>query len=162
MKKQEQGFNRVNHVGIVVSDLNRSVTFYEALTGRKVSNVDQIGGDRMAQVLGLKKTRIRYANFHLDNINIDLLQYEQPTPTKANYENTEVSAMHLCFEVDDIYQAVKRLKAAGVKLSGDPIIFEVADGLKSGFGTAVAYFDDPDGTHLEIIAPKGPFERNSK
>jgi hypothetical protein len=53
-----------------------------------VSNVDQIGGDRMAQVLGLKKTLIRYANFHLDNINIDLVQYEQPTPTKVNYENT--------------------------------------------------------------------------
>ncbi len=32
-------------------------------------------------------------------------------------------------------------------------------GLKSGFGTGVAYFTDPDGTNLELIAPKGPFQR---
>ncbi|MFG1914726.1 VOC family protein [Micromonospora sp. NPDC048898] len=28
-------------------------------------------------------------------------------------------------------------------------------------GTEVAYFNDPDGTNLEIIAPKGGFARNS-
>ncbi|PSK94622.1 methylmalonyl-CoA epimerase [Taibaiella chishuiensis] len=153
------GFSRVNHVGIVVADLDRAVTFYETLTGRKVSNTDEIGGSRMAQVLGLDKTLIRYANLHLDNINIDLLEYKQPEPSRAHYENNQISAMHLCFEVDDIHEAVKRLKDAGIRLSGEPIVFEEADGLKSGWGTAVAYFDDPDGTHLEIIAPQGPFKR---
>lgn len=159
METANKGFSRANHVGIVVTNLDKAIAFYEALTGLKVSNVDQIGGDRMAQVLGLKKTLIRYANLHLDNINIDLLEYEQPEPSKAKYDNNQISAMHLCFEVDDIHKAVKRLKDAGIKLSGEPIIFEEADGLKAGFGTAVAYFDDPDGTHLEIIAPQGPFKR---
>lgn len=54
---------------------------------------------------------------------------------------------------------MKCLKDAGIKLSEEPIIFEAADGLKSGFGTVVAYFDDPDGTHLEVIEPQGPFKR---
>ena len=31
--------------------------------------------------------------------------------------------------------------------------------LKAGFGTGVVYFKDPDGTNLELIAPKGPFQR---
>ncbi len=157
-----KGFSRVNHVGIVVADLDKAIVFYEALTGQKISNQDEIGGDRMAQVLGLDRTLIRYANLHLDNMNIDLLAYKQPEPTRAHYENNQISAMHLCFEVDDIHEAVQRLKDAGIKLSGEPIIFEEADGLKSGFGTAVAYFDDPDGTHLEIIAPQGPFKRKQK
>lgn len=157
-----KGFSRVNHVGIVVADLDKAIVFYEALTGQKISNLDEIGGDRMAQVLGLDRTLIRYANLHLDNMNIDLLEYKQPEPTRAQYENNQVSAMHLCFEVDDIHEAVQRLKDAGIKLSGEPIIFEQADGLKSGWGTAVAYFDDPDGTHLEIIAPQGPFKRKQK
>ena len=159
ISSKNKGFSRANHVGIVVANLDKSIAFYEALTGLKVTNVDQIGGDRMAQVLGLKKTLIRYANLHLENINMDLLEYEQPEPVKAHYENNQISAMHLCFEVDNIQDAVKRLKDAGIKLSGEPIIFEAADGLKSGFGTAVAYFDDPDGTHLEIIEPQGPFKR---
>ncbi|GHC19874.1 hypothetical protein GCM10008913_04390 [Leuconostoc lactis KCTC 3528 = DSM 20202] len=68
--------------------------------------------------------------------------------------------MHLCFEVADIHAAVNRLKAIGVMPDGDPIIFEAQDGLKSGFGTGVAYFTDPDGTNLELIAPTGPFSRD--
>ncbi|MGL9875474.1 glyoxalase [Enterococcus sp. DIV0240d] len=67
--------------------------------------------------------------------------------------------MHLCFEVENIDEAVARLKAIGVEPDGTPIVFEAQDGLKSGFGTGVAYFTDPDGTNLELIAPKGPFQR---
>lgn len=68
--------------------------------------------------------------------------------------------MHLCFEVEDIDVAVARLRAIGVEPAGEPITFQEEDGLKSGFGTSVAYFTDPDGTNLELIAPKGPFTRN--
>lgn len=53
-----------------------------------------------------------------------------------------------------------RLRAIGVEPDGEPITFQEEDGLKSGFGTGVAYFTDPDGTNLELIAPKGPFTRN--
>lgn len=36
----------VNHVGITVSNLERSIQFYEALTGKKIANQDTIGGKR--------------------------------------------------------------------------------------------------------------------
>lgn len=153
------GLTRANHVGISVSDLARSITFYEALTGTKIENVDQIGGPRMAAVQGMDKVLIKYANVHLDNLNIDLLQYADPTPKKASYSGSDISAMHLCFEVDDLDAVYKRMRDAGIEFSGEPLVFEDEDGLKAGAGTAVAYFDDPDGTHLEIIAPMGPFKR---
>jgi catechol 2,3-dioxygenase-like lactoylglutathione lyase family enzyme len=153
------GLSRANHVGIVVSDLASSIKFYEALTGTKIENVDQIGGSRMAAVQGMDKVLIKYANVHLDNLNIDLLQYDEPKPQKADYKGNNIGAMHLCFEVDDLDAVYQRMLDAGVEFSGKPITFEDGDGLKNGAGTAVAYFDDPDGTHLEIISPKGPFKR---
>jgi catechol 2,3-dioxygenase-like lactoylglutathione lyase family enzyme len=153
------GLNRANHVGIVVSDLDASIRFYEALTGTKIVNKDAIGGPRMASVQGLDRVLIRYANVHLDNINIDLLQYEEPVPKKASYAGNEIGAMHLCFEVDELDAVYSRMRDAGITFQGEPIVFEESDGLKDGIGTAVAYFDDPDGTHLEIIAPAGPFKR---
>lgn len=67
--------------------------------------------------------------------------------------------MHLCSEVDDIDAAMQRLHEIGIEPEGEPIVFQQEDGLKSGFGTAVAYFKDPDGINLEIIAPQGPFKR---
>lgn len=153
------GFGRANHVGIVVSNLNNAIQFYETLTGKKAAPQDQIGGARMAAVQGLDQSLIRYATVHLDNLNIDLLEYEQPKPTTAHYAGNQISAMHLCFEVDDVDAAVARLKEIGIKPSGEPITFKAEDGLKAGIGTTVAYFEDPDGTHLEVIAPEGPFKR---
>ncbi|AIG66194.1 VOC family protein [Weissella tructae] len=153
------GFSMVNHIGITVSDLDKSVEFYEALSGNKVSNRDSIGGKRMAQVQGLKEVDIKYANLRLGNINMDILQYVEPTASKANYSNEQISAMHMCFEVEDLEAAMGRLKELGIEPEGEPIYFDEEDGLKSGFGTGVVYFKDPDGTNLELIEPKGPFTR---
>jgi catechol 2,3-dioxygenase-like lactoylglutathione lyase family enzyme len=153
------GLNRANHVGIVVSDLDASIRFYEALTGTKVVNKDVVGGPRMAAVQGLDQVLIRYANVHLANLNIDLLQYDQPLPKTARYGGNEISAMHLCFEVDDLDAVYRRMRQAGIAFQGEPMTFGPDDMLKKGIGTKVAYFDDPDGTHLEIIQPAGPFQR---
>ena len=135
--------------------------FYEALTGKKVSNIDEIGGTKMAQTQGLEDTRIKYANLHLDNLNIDILEYVAPKSDKASYSNDQISAMHLCFEVEDIDAAVERLKAIGVEPDGEPIIFQEEDGLKSGFGTGVAYFRDPDGTNLNSLLQKVHLDVNN-
>lgn len=81
------GFSVVNHVGITVSNLEKSIEFYETLTGKKISNKDEIGGKCMAQTQGLDDTLIRYVNLHLDNINIDILEYVESKSTKANYSN---------------------------------------------------------------------------
>jgi catechol 2,3-dioxygenase-like lactoylglutathione lyase family enzyme len=67
--------------------------------------------------------------------------------------------MHLCFEVDDLDAVYRRMTEAGLTFNGEPITFQTEDQLKQGIGTKVAYFDDPDGTHLGIIQPQGPLQR---
>ena len=160
--KQNINLKKANHVGITVRDLDKAIAFYGALTGGVITPEDQIGGERMAKVQGLQKTLIRYATVHLENLNIDLLEYKEPASRQASYDNSEISAMHLCFEVDDFEDAVKRMQEAGIEFHGAPITFQPEDGLKAGIGTAVAYFKDPDGTNLEIIYPVGPFKRLSQ
>ena len=118
------GFSVVNHVGITVSNLEKSIEFYETLTGKKISNKDEIGGKRMAQTQGLDDTLIRYANLHLDNINIDILEYVEPKSTKANYSNEQISEMHLCFEVDDIEAAIARMKEIGLNQKENQFILK--------------------------------------
>ena len=85
--EKSSGFSRGNHVGIAVSNLEKSIAFYEALTGVKLSNIDEIGGPRFAQTQGLDDTLIKYANLHLDNLNMDILEYVVPKPEKASYQN---------------------------------------------------------------------------
>ena len=66
----------------------------------------------MAAVQGLPKVLIRYANVHLANPNIDLLQYDEPKVKKASYDNSDIGAMHLCFEVDDLDAVYQRMRDA--------------------------------------------------
>ena len=52
------------------------------------------------------------------------------------------------------------MKAAGLTIAGEPLTLQEEDLLKYGIGAKAAYFDDPDGVHLEIMEPKGVFHRN--
>lgn len=153
------GLDCVNHVGIVVSDLDASILFYEALTGAKVESKDAVGGPRLAAMKGVDSLLIRYAMVQLANINIELIQYVDPAPGTAHYAASDVSAMHLAFEVDDLDVVYKRMTEAGLAFAGEPLILQAEDKVRFGVGAKVAYFDDPDGTHLEIIEPQGSFRR---
>ena len=93
------GFSAVNHVGSTVSNLDKAIEFYETLTGKEISNKDQIGDNLSAQTQGQDDTLSKYANLHLDNIRIDILEYVEPKSRQANYSNEQSSAMHLCVEV---------------------------------------------------------------
>jgi len=155
------GLRSVNHVGIVVSDLDASIRFYEALTGTKVEQQDMVGGPRLAALKGVDKVMIRYAMVHLQGINLELVQYDEPKPAAASYSAFDVSSMHLCFEVDDLDTVLARMKKAGLAIAGEPLTLGEEDLLKHGIGTKSAYFDDPDGVHLEVIEPHGSFRRRS-
>ncbi len=152
-------FSAVNHVGITVKDLSQSIRFYEALTGVESIHLDRLAGDRLAKLLQMDGYDVRYATLYLDNLNIDLLEYKKPAPKAASYEATQISAMHLCFEVKDFGSAVARLKKIGVTLEGAEVKYLEEDGLQEGVGTEVISFKDPDGTHLQVMAPKGSFKR---
>lgn len=154
-----KGFGKVNHVGIVVADLDKAIQFYSALTGKEINPKENIGSERLAALQGIKDSQLRCATVYLDNINIDLLEYIAPAPSYAKYERTQISGMHLCFEIGDINSALARLNELGIKPSGKPITFTAEDQLTGGIGTTVVFFEDPDGTHLELIDPKGTFKR---
>ncbi|RKN52214.1 VOC family protein [Micromonospora costi] len=68
--------------------------------------------------------------------------------------------MHLCFLVDDLPSTYERMRDAGFGFLGRPYTFAAGEvNPADALGTQVAYFNDPDGTNLELIAPRGGFAR---
>ena len=57
-------------------------------------------------------------------------------------------------------EATPEDRGGGPRMTG-VLGLEAGEGFKAGAGTTVACFDDPDGTHLELIQPKGPFRRRA-
>ena len=152
------GITRGAHVGISVSDLDRSVAFYRALTGSPVDASGDMNSVPFGHSQGLPNAVLRYATINLDNIGIDLIQFQDPKGEPTNGKANRPGAMHLCFYVDDFDAVYTRMKAAGFDFLGEEYTFTGGEVTPdAAVGTQVAYFNDPDGTNLEIIAPKGGF-----
>ncbi|MER7893209.1 VOC family protein [Micromonospora sp. NPDC094482] len=157
------GLRTAAHVGVAVSDLDRSVAFYQTLLGTEPVVLDEtMRGPGFAQSQGLPTTQLRYATFNLDNLGIDLIQFQQPVGEPAQVAANRPGSMHLCFRVDDLRSVFDRMREAGFDFLGEPYTFAEGEVYPAdALGTEVAYFNDPDGTNLELIAPKGGFARST-
>ncbi|MFF4378428.1 VOC family protein [Kitasatospora sp. NPDC001547] len=150
---------RAAHVGISVSDLDASIAFYTALTGREPVAEGTMHSAPFGRSQGLPVAKLRYATINLDNsLGIDLIQFQEPVGERTNGVANRPGSMHLCLRVDDFDAVYRRMKEAGYEFLGEDYTFiegEVTP--NAALGTRVAYFNDPDGTNLEIIRPQGGF-----
>ena len=140
------------HAQINVSDLERSISFYEML-GFEVISKGTMKAPEIFAALGLVGTRMRGAFLRIPGRStkvtpmIDMIQFIDPAPTGTPYPAlNHLGINRLCFQVDDIEAAEKRLIAHGVEVVG-PIgeLVTKANGLRR----KVLCFRDPDGTVLE-------------
>ncbi|MCB1103856.1 MAG: VOC family protein [Cephaloticoccus sp.] len=144
----------VDHINIVVTDLDRSVAFYTGLLGFRLAKEAQLEGEWIDRIVGLKgvKGRVAYVVAPAGEPRIELLAYDTPigaNPPENNRANT-VGLRHIALQVDDIAAMTVKLREAGVTVFSDPV--KVPHGVvkhDAGEKTLV-YFLDPDGVILEL------------
>lgn len=144
----------INHINIVVSDLERSVTFYTDLLGFVVTKRARLRGDWFEHIVGLSGVDAEVAYIQAPNHGprIELLCYHAPKgvalPETAR-PNT-VGLRHIAIEVADIDVMHARLMAAGVPFIGPPVAVP-SNALQHDEGRKrLCYFHDPDGVLLEL------------
>lgn len=146
----------VHHIGIPVSDLDRSLEFYKGLAGAadpdSIVEFDVWGEGLSAQV-GLADAEIRIAFLPVANNNIELLEYRNPVGRADVRANCDIGSVHVCFEVEDIHRTYETLTARGVEFAAPPYTYSPEYGRIEGF--TFAYFKDPDGTQLELLQLPG-------
>ena len=101
---------RLNHIAIVVPDLLAAADIYKASLGAIVSEINE-----------LPEHGVRLVFVELPNCKIELLHpLDDASPVFSFLEKNPSGGMHhLCYEVDNIYEAVKRLKMDGARVLGD-------------------------------------------
>ena len=144
------------HIGLTVSDLDRSVAFYRDTLGLEYLGEMKMGGPETAALFNKEDCRARVAYLTGDKTHqgppVELIQFiDQPIQhRRSDLFTTSVS--ELCLNTDDIDGDYERLKAAGVEFISAPQSF---DSTAYGFGKSRAvYFYDPDGIILELIQPE--------
>ncbi len=101
---------RLNHVAIVVPDLDAASTLYRDSLGAQVS-----------APLDMPEHGVTTVFVELPNTKIELLHpLGDASPVAPFLERNPSGGMHhVCFEVDDILAARDHLKAAGARVLGD-------------------------------------------
>lgn len=138
-------FEALEHVGLTVSDLDRSVAFYGALLGADPFYRATEERPYLSEIVGYPGCRLAIADFRLPGTDtfLELLQYLHPPGEAAEMETSNPGIGHVCFVVSDLEAEFGRITAlGGVFRSRGPV--ERADG-----GKAV-YFRDPDGITIEL------------
>jgi methylmalonyl-CoA/ethylmalonyl-CoA epimerase len=126
---------RLNHVAIVVPDLDAAAAFYRDMLGAEVSP----GRD-------LPEHGVRVVFVALPNSKVELMTpLGDASPVRPFLDRNPGGGMHhLCYEVEDILSARDRLRASGLRVLGDGQPRTGAHGLpvlflhpKDGFGTLI-------------------------
>lgn len=101
---------KLNHVAIVVPDLEAASTLYR----------DTLGGD-VSNPVDLPEHGVTTVFVNLPNTKIELLHpFGDQSPIAKFLEKNPSGGMHhLCYEVEDIKTAAEKLKDDGARVLGD-------------------------------------------
>jgi catechol 2,3-dioxygenase-like lactoylglutathione lyase family enzyme len=141
----------VESIGMTVSDMDRAVEFYSALTFQKVFDVE-VFGDEYEHLEGVFGARMRIVRMQLGNEYLDLTQYLAPPgrPIPADSRSNDLWFQHIAIVVRDMDQAFEKLRALKVQfVSTGPQTLPLS--IKAAAGIKAFYFRDPDQHNLEII-----------
>ncbi|MEU1194638.1 VOC family protein [Streptomyces sp. NPDC005813] len=133
---------RTGHIGLNVTDLDRSLAFYRDVLGFGVLGEGKEDERRYAFLGSLSG----------DGRPVITLWQQARTP----YDKGRAGLHHLALEVDTIEQVREyetALRGYGVDFAYDGVVAH-----REGSASGGIFFHDPDGTRLEIYAPSGAEE----
>lgn len=140
-----------DHTGITVSDLERSLDFWQNVLGFKLSHRAHQTGELASEITGVPGAEISLAVLKAPGHKIELLKYHHPPDrkNKGDLRPCDVGSAHVALTVDDLDAVLNTIVASGWKAAGKP------QTLQSGpnAGKRVVYVRDPDGTTIEFMQP---------
>ena len=149
----------MNHTGFVVSDMDRSLEFYQDLLGLKQERNQILEGEFISELVGYPDARLHIVYLGTGDLrhSVELIQYLNPTGTPAAMpERHQVGASHLGVIVDDLDAFYAELSSRGARFVSPPAI---RPGAVYPIASKGCYMQDPDGNWLELLerppAPAG-------
>jgi lactoylglutathione lyase len=137
-----------SHVGVCVSDLDRSLRFYCEALGFEKAESHAIGSE-FAQLMDLPDVAVTSQFIRQGTTTIELLAFTEPAPIGPTERRPihQRGLTHLSFRVTDL-----RATAALVAELGGTVVDESRTTIDFG-GTPLEfiYCTDPDGTRIELM-----------
>lgn len=138
---------RVTHVGVAVSDLERSIAFYRDLLGFEYLSRLHLTGEPTDTLLALDGVEVHSVFLERDGLRLELIWFASPpgAPLDPPRRMNHFGFTHLSIRVTELDDAVERLKAAGVRVLDHTRVDIPAR------GAAAVIVTDPDGLWIELV-----------
>jgi len=141
---------RITHVGIGVSDLQRSLRFYRDLLGFTWEHELDVEGEPTDTLLRLRGTKLHAEYLTRDGVRIELLYFASPpAPSRPERPMNQYGLTHLSFRVTDMDAVLEALRAAGERVLEETVI------RFPEWQSAACMILDPDGQLIELVQAPG-------
>jgi glyoxylase I family protein len=133
----------LEHVGLSVSDLERSIDFYCNHLGFELVRTMQ-GNELVGKVVGMPGCKVTIAHLGMGHNVLELFHYTDPVGDliPPGRKQADKGFIHLGLRCSDVRGKHAELKKAGVKFISEPVEFRA--------GVWLCYFYGPDGEVVEI------------
>ncbi len=141
---------RLTHIGICVSDLDRSLRFYRDLLGFELEHDLHVEGEPTDTLLRLRDIVLDAVYLSRDGVRIELLRFHRPpAPPPRTRTMHEPGLTHLSFRVADLDATLAALRAAGERVLDETVI------RFPEWQSAACMIVDPDGQLIELVQAPG-------
>jgi glyoxylase I family protein len=142
---------RLSHIGICVSELERSVRFYRDILGFEELSRLQVKGPEAARLLNIDGGELQAVYLQRDGTRIELLYYpvagheRAATPRPMN----RLGFTHLSLRVADLDSiAAAMVQGGGINLTETRVD-------NAAWRSKAVFVTDPDGLRIELIQAPG-------
>ena len=145
--------NDIHHIGLTVSDIERSIRFYRDLLGMAlIRRRPHVTADYVAKQTGYEGVELNVASFKVGDDSgqsLEVVQYMNHTGPPLDQATNRPGSSHLCLLVTDLRSCYHDLSAQGVRFKSEPVTITAGP----NEGGLVVYLYDPDGYALELFQP---------
>jgi catechol 2,3-dioxygenase-like lactoylglutathione lyase family enzyme len=137
-----------SHLGICVSDLDRSLRFYCDGLGFELTDSHQVG-DEFAALMEVEGIFLESRMIRRDGVTVELLSFTQPGHVggAARRPMNQLGLTHVSLRVDDIDGVASTIEAlGGTVVRTTRTAFDLGS-LRLDF----VYCTDPDGVRIELM-----------
>jgi catechol 2,3-dioxygenase-like lactoylglutathione lyase family enzyme len=141
-----------HHVGLVVSDIDESISFYERVFGAEVELRIRAGGEEVGNLHGLPDTDFTLAMLRIGAASVELFEFHPPHDgERVSARACDLGSFHVAIAVDDVRGMYRDLTAEGFRFTREPFQLKETEAGEH----VVAFFADPDGNRIEIVQMPG-------
>ena len=157
MNQPDQGaawrLTDMHHVGLTVSDIERSIVFYRDVLGMTlVRRRPKVDADYVGQQTGYSGVALSVASFQVSQESkqtLEVVQYLNQGGPPIEPATNRAGSSHLCLLVSDFHVCHADLAAKGAAFKSEPVT--ITEGPNEG--GVVIYLSDPDGYTIELFQP---------